>query len=391
MRTVLPVVALVLAGTACVPRSRPPQVELPPRVSIKEATSAIPDRYRERDLWAEAVISALDRLRIHPDADAVCQVLAVIEQESGFKANPEVPNLGRLVTERLEASAKGLGPLGKAALERLLSGTAPGTKATFGERLRRVKTERDLDLVFRDLLVFYEGAYPTAYRLLDVASALWGRGDFAAQNPITTAGSMQVSVAFAVQLAKEEARNEDDVDEWAVRDHLYTREGGVYFGTARLLGFSAGYDAPLYRFADYNAGEYASRNAALQEQVATLTGRALALDGDLLIYEKDGAPASRDSNTLEALLAFRARYAPKLGERRLRRDVREEKTRAFEETDTWQAVRAAYAQVTQKPPVYARLPEVTLHSPKLSRGRTTAWFAKSVDRRYQRCRESLRR
>ncbi|HEY0882452.1 MAG TPA: DUF1615 family protein [Archangium sp.] len=36
-------------------------------------------------------------------------------------------------------------------------------------------------------------------------------------------------------------------------------------------------------------------------------------------------------------------------------------------------------------PPYARVPEVTLKSPKLSSDRSTAWFAKNVGLRYERC------
>jgi hypothetical protein len=37
------------------------------------------------------------------------------------------------------------------------------------------------------------------------------------------------------------------------------------------------------------------------------------------------------------------------------------------------------------PPEYERLPKVAIQSPKLSQDRTTAWFAHSVNQRFERC------
>ncbi|WP_309890937.1 DUF1615 family protein [Archangium sp.] len=371
---------LVALLSACARNTRP-EVPLPPRVTLQQATQLVPPDEKDREGWAQDVLAALEAHRLYPSAEAVCSVLAVIEQESGFEPNPAVPGLARIVQERLEAYADKLGPLGPPTIKALLEGKAPGETQTFEQRLKLVKTERDLDRVFRELLEHYETEHPKTYTAAQLASALFKSSRLEDLNPITTAGSMQVSVRFSADLA-----GGDEQAERRVREELYTRGGGVYYGTARLLGYEAHYDDPIYRFADYNAGFYASRNAAVQAQVSRLTSIKLVQDGDLLAYDKQGEPVDEDSNSLKALLAFRARYAPEdLSERRVRKDALKEKEREFEETDTWEAIKHSYQEVTGEAPTYAQLPTVTIRSPKLSGDRSTAWFAQSVNKRYQRC------
>jgi hypothetical protein len=123
-------------------------------------------------------------------------------------------------------------------------------------------------------------------------------------NPITTAGSMQVSVSFAQDHASAEG-----LDPAATRDQLYTRAGGLHYGTARLFAHEAGYDKPLYRFADYNAGLYASRNAEFQSMLADLTDTPITPDGDLLVYDGRGRIRDTDGETTRLLLAWAAAFS----------------------------------------------------------------------------------
>ncbi|MFL5351436.1 DUF1615 family protein [Archangium sp.] len=374
----LPLCALLMLA-ACARNVRPTP-PLPPRVTPEQAVKLVPPDVKEREGWAEDVMAALEAHRLYPSAEAVCSVLAVIEQESGFQANPPVPGLAKLVQQRMEAYADKLGPLGPPAVRALLEGKAPGQTQTFEQRLGQVKTERDLDRIFRELLEYYETEYPKTYTAAKLASALFKSTRLEDLNPITTAGSMQVSVRFSEELA-----GGDEQALRRVREELYTRGGGVYYGAARLLGYETHYSDPIYRFADYNAGFYTSRNAAVQQQVSRLTGLSLVQDGDLLAYDKQGEPVDEDSNSLKAILTFRQRYAPDLSERRVRKDVSREKELDFEETDTWNAIKKAYQEVTGETPEYARLPTVVIRSPKMSTERSTAWFAQSVNKRYQKC------
>jgi hypothetical protein len=357
------------------------RVDQRPRLTVAQITAHLPDKVNDREGWATDVLAALDAQHHPADPQTVCQVLAIIEQESGFHADPQVAGLSKLLRSELDKKVEKLGPLGRPALHELLSGKAPNSKRTFEERIPTLKTERDLDVLFRDILHFYEEKFPAPYKAIDLLGALFDASpeDF---NPVTTAGSMQVSVRFAEELA---AKEKQQVDE--VRDALYTRSGGVYFGTARLLGFQAAYAQPLYRFADYNAGVYASRNAALQEQLSQLLKQPLALDGDFLAYDKHAQPLARDTRSLLAVLAFRDKWAPELSERRVRSDVLKEKSAEFENTETWRAIKRVWAQRHSADPAYARLPEVTIKSPKMSQDRSTAWFAKNVNGRYERCLE----
>ncbi len=382
-RFLAPPLLLALALASGCATTRDAQAELP-RLSLAEVTQLIPPKVKDRAGWAEDLAAVFEAQERSPNLPSLCAVVAVVEQESGFDANPAVADLSRIVRERLEEQARKLGPLGPRVVSELLGGKAPGEKLTFEQRLGKVRTERDLDRVFRELLRYHEEHHPKTFAAVDLASGLFGKGRLEELNPITTAGSMQVSVRFARELAEEEGREPTDE---ALREELYTRRGGLHYGTARLLGYQAGYDAPIYRFADYNAGVYASRNAAVQRALTELTGVPLVADGDLLAYDARGERTDVRTRSFDALSQFRRRFAPQLSEWRLRADVKDEKTREFEESDTYQALAEVYARVKGKPLPYAQLPEVTLHSPKLRAARTTSWFAQSVQARFQRCLE----
>ena len=366
---------LLLAGCAHTPRP----VEQP-RLLPEQVARLLPPKVQDKDGWARDLVAALDANKLPIDVEHACAVIAVAEQESGFQANPAVPNLPVIARRALEEKASALGPLGPSVLKELLEVQAPGTKKTFDARINSLRTEADLDRLYRDLLAEHKRRHPILYAGADLGASIFDTRDFEERNPITTAGSMQVSVRFAEEHARTLKR-----DPLLVRDELYTRGGGLLYGAARLWLFDADYDPLLFRFADFNAGFYASRNAAFQEQLTALTGMKLALDGDLLSYDALGNVKSDSTKTMAALDAFADAFAPKLGTSQLRRDARLEKSAEFEKTKTWAAVRRAYAEKKRRTAEYARLPEVTLHSPKLQRELTTAWFAKAVDKRYQAC------
>jgi hypothetical protein len=347
-----PVVAVLAACLVAACAKRPPAPSAP-ALDERAVTELVGVRAMDRAGWAQDIVAAIRATGKEPTAERACAVIAVIEQESGYQPDPVVPDLPRIVMEALEQKLARLGWLAKPTLNVVLD-------RDLRARIRTLRTERDLDRLFRDTI---------AAKLPPAVVAVVG---IDALNPVTTAGSMQVQVAFA--------RRRSGLGDAEVRELLYTRAGGVYFGTARLISYPAGYDDVVYRFADYNAGVYASRNAAFQEQLARLTGTPLALDGDLLAYKDDV-----DSQTLKAAIAFGAAHG--VSERRVRRDFAWEKTQDFEATETWRAVRDAWQAQTATAPRYARQPDVTLVSPKLSRQRTTAWFAESVKRRYVACRQ----
>ena len=342
----------ILVGCAlasCAHRHEGPTV---PGLDVAGVAELLGPNAVDREGWANDIVVAIRMTKKEPTPERACAVIAVIEQESSYQADPVVPNLPPIVMKALRDKLAPLGPFAKPTLDAILD-------HEMRARIGRLRTERDLDRLFRETI---------SARLPAAVTSLTGIEDL---NPVTTAGSMQVQVAFARQLS-----GMDDAD---VRDLLYTRAGGVRFGTARLLGYSAGYDDLIYRFADYNAGMYASRNAAFQHQLAQLVGTKLALDGDLLNYRD---PVN--SRTLAAAVAFGALHG--MSERDVRRDLEEEKTPDFDDTELWHAVRDAWQQKTGRAAPYARVPDVTLASPKMSRTRTTAWFAESVKKRYAACR-----
>jgi hypothetical protein len=209
-----------------------------------------------------------------------------------------------------------------------------------------------------------------------------GRRLLAGYNPIRTGGPMQVSIEFAQDHVR--ARPYPYPRRVGLRDEVFSRRGGVYFGVADLLDYPAPYTRPLYRFADYNAGRYSSRNAAFQLAVSRLTHRKLDLDGDLLRYQ-DGAPSGEPSATQRALLPLAGRL--RLSRAEMLRDLRQEKASSFASTPLYQRVFALADQSAGKPLPREAMPQIRLRSPKIHRRLTTEWFAGRVEWRYRNCLE----
>jgi hypothetical protein len=349
-RIAVAAVLVALAGCGSQPATRPPA----PRPDEVRAlsTQLLPPGPGERAGWAQDIAAAFAALRLDPTPGNLCAAIAVTGQESGFVADPVVPNLGRIARREIDrrAAAHHVPRLAVAAALQLKS---PDGRS-WGVRIDRVRTERELSEVFQELIA----RVPLGERLL------------AGANPVRTGGPMQVSIAFA----------EANADAYpyprqgSVREEVFTRRGGLYFGIAHLLDYPARYPRMLYRFADYNAGRYASRNAAFQNALSRASGIPLALDGDLLAADGTGP-------TEVAVRALRLDFS----DRQLRRMLAEGGGAGFEDGRLWRAVFERADRIAGAPLPRALVPKIRLESPKISRPLTTAWFAERVDGRYRQC------
>jgi hypothetical protein len=330
--------------------------ELTPEQARARIARLIPAQTPDRGGWAKDIQVAFAAQDIAPTTENICSVLAVTEQESTYQVDPAVPNMAKIARGEIERRAARLripGALVNAAL-RIRS---PNGK-TYGARLNAARTEKELSAIFDDFI----GMVPLGQTLF---------GNF---NPVRTGGPMQVSIAFAEQQAADYPYTPDG----SIRREVFTRRGGMYFGIAHLLGYPVNYDRSLYRFADFNAGQYASRNAAFQSAVSRATGIELALDGDLILYD-----STSPSATERAVRALGNRLAMKNSA--IYSQLKQGDTLEFEETPLYKRVFALAEQTEGKPLPRAILPGIQLKSPKITRNLTTAWFAERVDDRRERC------
>jgi hypothetical protein len=77
--------------------------------------------------------------------------------------------------------------------------------------------------------------------------------------------------------------------------------------------------------------------------------------------------------------------------RQIRTDLKKEKEKSFEDTQTYLAVQKLYQNKTKKEPIYATMPQVVISGPKLSRDYNTNWFASRVNGRYETCMQRAKR
>jgi hypothetical protein len=322
----------------------------------------LPSAVTDRLGWATDLLGAFTALDIPATPENLCSAIAVIEQESSFQADPVVLGLPAIVWGEIEKRRqKYLVP--KLLLDAAMEKSSPDGRS-YKARVNALRTEGEMNTLFEDM----------------TSELPFGKTLLAGYNPVRTGGPMQVSVEFAESHARQKAY--PYAGRGSIRDEVFTRRGSLYFGVAILLDYPAPYSEPLYRFADFNAGRYSSRNAAFQAAVAKLSRKKLNLDGDLLRYEK-GAPASEPSATLAALIPL----APRLGMERnaIRRDLLLEKSAAFGDSTLYRQVFALADKAAKAALARELLPNILLNSPKISRHLTTEWFAKKVDGRYRDC------
>ena len=319
--------------------------------------------------WVTDVLSSLDTVGMQRTNESACAVFAVIEQESGYKEDPAVAGLSNLLSKKIDKMGENIAV--RLALNVRLDQPMSNGK-TFRQGIAQVKTERDLANWYAEF---------TAAKFTGPILSQFGKG---VDDVVGTVGSMQVSIDYARSVAAQLGQSSLNM-----RETLYTRKGGVLFGTAHLFYYPSNYDQMTYRFADYNAGHYASRNAGFQTMLGKLLGKPLVADGDLLAH---GAvdPAQPASQTQAALQKLFAKQAPNISLQTITQDLALEKSLDFEQSTTYRTVTQLYSKKFGAP-ITEQIPRISLKSEKITRNLTTEWYANSVNRRYQQCLSTAQR
>ncbi|MBV8646792.1 DUF1615 domain-containing protein [Paludibacterium sp.] len=324
----------------------------------------LPRGIPSRKAWSDNVFAAFTQLKIPYAPQYFCAVLAVAQQESDFNPDPPVPNLSAIVWKEIDDHRKKY-MIPQFVIDAAMLKTSPDGHS-YKERVNSLRTKRQMNQLYEDM----------------VRELPYGQQMLQDKNPIRDGGPMQVSVAFA----------QTQIRAWPypysygnLRDEVFSLRGSVYFGTAILLQYAAPYDQMIYRFADYNAGRYSSRNAAFQAAVARLAGRKLALDGDLMLYKNkmDRIFSGQPSETQTALMAMTGRLQMSGGD--IVRDLKQEKLSTFEQTVLYQRVFAAADRLAGRRVPREMIPQIVLVSPKFTHRLTTEWFATRVNDHYRQC------
>jgi hypothetical protein len=350
---------MLLAGCVARPPA-PPSANLTSAEAHEFIDQSLPRELTDRAGWAGDMYAGFESLAIAPTKANSCAVAAVIEQESGFRVDPVIPGLPAIAWREIDDRAAGAGV--PTVLVHGVLQLNSSTGRSYSDRIGSARTEKELSDVFEDF----------------ISSVPMGRTLFAEHNPIRTRGPMQVHILFAEKFAKENPYPYPV--KRSIADEVFTRRGGIYFGIAHLLDYNAPYDRYLYRFADFNAGQFASRNAAFQHAVSVATGTRLVADGALL------PPESLFGSTGTTEKAVRV-LGPRLNlsEAAIHDALETARTESFEKTTLYLRVFDLAEQRSGRRIPHALVPQIELHGPKLTRKLTTEWYAGRVNERFEKC------
>jgi hypothetical protein len=351
--------AALLAACVAQPPA-PPSAKVTSAQAHEFIDASLPREVTDRAGWEADIYAGFTALSVPPTKANSCAVAAVIEQESGFRVDPVVPGLPAIAWREIDERAANAGV--PSVLVHGVLQLNSSTGHSYSDRIGSARTEKELSDVFEDFI----DSVPMGHTL------------FAEHNPIRTRGPMQVHILFAEKFAKE--KTYPYPVKRSIADEVFTRRGGIYFGIAHLLDYEVPYDRYLYRFADFNAGQFASRNAAFQNAVSVATGIRLVADGSLLPPESLlGATGA----TEKAVRVLSPRL--NLSNAAIHDALETAKTESFEKTTLYLRVFDLADQIHKQHLPRASVPHIELHGPKLTRKLTTEWYANRVNERFERC------
>jgi hypothetical protein len=346
----------LLALTGCAGPFGGQPVQPSPWAVREEVSQTLPINLPDRDGWARDIQVAFTTLNIPPRRENICAVLAVVEHQSDYQlapSNPQLPRLARTEIDERAASSRVPAFIINAALN-----LRSATGETYNERLDSVRTERELNAIFDDFI-----------ERVPLGSQLFGN-----LSPVQTGGPMRVDLKIAETYL--------DVYPYPLEgkpgDEVFTRRGGLFFGTAHLLGYPTDYDETVHRFADYRAGRYASRNAAFQDAVARLTGIDLDLDGHLI------RPGSREPGETELAVRSLAKQL-RLDHQQIRESLEQGDALEFANTRLYNRVLRMAGRMEGREVPRAIAPRTRQSAIGEKAGLSPELFAKQVSEHYQQC------
>src|SRR5437868_1105786 len=95
-------VALVLTACATQEPTTPAYRPLTAAEGRALVARLLPERVADRQGWAVDLYAGIAALDLAPTVDNMCAVIAVTEQESGFRADPAVPGLPAITWREIE-------------------------------------------------------------------------------------------------------------------------------------------------------------------------------------------------------------------------------------------------------------------------------------------------
>ncbi|MHB8203908.1 MAG: DUF1615 family protein [Desulfomonilaceae bacterium] len=263
--------------------------------------------FNKQSEWIEAIIHAAERNNLPLCKELLGLVASLISIESGFHADPLAvdPSRNGGMEDMLQrAENKLYQKYGTFMALPPVARMYGAYRERYYPKLVACQTEWEIELIARSLA---KDLKKDAEKLPAVVRNVINEKIDKLANVIRSKGSMQLKFSKARQVMKDRG---DEYSDDELLDYMYTINGGVDAGVAALkpafIQYAAwcaqGIELSWLFFVgmDYNYGFFSSRNMMEQIRIRDLSGRNLAVDGDLLHHDKKGKLKIEDSETFLA-------------------------------------------------------------------------------------------